>query len=307
MTILVTGAGGFLGTNLLHHVATTRPEARLIGCDLRPLHPGLPGDVEEQGLNLNERAACVSLLRAVRLTHVVHAAAVTPSPGSTADISINLLGMQHVLEAALAVGTVERFLFLSSSGVYDLTERDRPCDEDHPLRLHSPYARAKREAELFGLRHAAALDVVIARIGPVYGPYEQPCASRPKVSMIGYLLDALEVGRTVTIAGTDTSRDWTFAADASAALGALLLTPHLNHRIYNVSSGVAASARTIVSALTGRGLQVCWQEDAGHADLVLDPGLNRKPMVMTRLQNETAFRPAFDIHAGLDALLTMRS
>lgn len=306
MIVLVTGASGFVGMNLLLHLAVAHPDARLVACDLSPLQSSIEG-VAYHKLDVSDRVACLRLLDLIRPTHVVHAAAVTPSVEGRIDVSVNLHGTRHMVAAALAVGTVLRFLFLSSSGVYEHTRDDRPCDEEHPLLLDSPYAFYKREAELHGLQYGQGLDFVVGRVGPVYGPYETPRTTRPVVSLIGCLADALIDGRGLTIAGDDSCRDWTYASDVSAGLDLLLTAKTLRHRIYNVSCGVAVRARTIIAAFVERDLHVTWVEDHGRADLVLAPKQDRKPLDITRLRNDTNFHPAYDLQSGLNDLIEKRA
>lgn len=117
--------------------------------------------------------------------------------------------------------------------------------------------------------------------------------------MIKRLLDALAEGRELRIAGTDFHRDWTHAQDIAAALDALLFTPALPHRIYNVSAGESLSARAIIALLIEHGLKVRWTHDADPADLRLDPRESRKPLVIARLERDTGFHPRFNLRAGL--------
>jgi UDP-glucose 4-epimerase len=308
MIILITGASGFLGVNLLSTMARSHPEARLIACDVMPPGPLEllaieRNPVEYHPLDVSNREACLRLLREVRPTHVVHAAAVTSTTSVETVLAVNLHGTCHIMEAAIAVGTVQRLVFLSSSGVYCQTNDSRSCREDGALQLDTSYALYKRQAELHLIAHRHEVDVVIARVGPAFGPYERPRVSRPTTSLIYQLVDAWRTGCTLKIVGTDTTRDWTYATDISGAIDRLLICTNLKHDLYNVSCGVPTSARTIIANMIGRGLEVIWQHDITTADHVLDPTLDRKPLDITRLQNDTDFQPRFSIDAGLDSLL----
>jgi nucleoside-diphosphate-sugar epimerase len=275
MTILVTGASGFLGRNFVQHSAASHPDAAVAGVDL-------------EELDIRDRAACFELLQRVQPTHLIHAAAVTSGDNVRA---VNFDGAVNVWDAALATGALQRAVFVSSSAVYGAPD-ELPCDEDHALNPVGEYACAKRDSEM--------LPMVVARVGPVYGPFERASVSRPRTSLIHQLVGALRENRTVSVGGTDMHRDWTHAADVAAALDGLLFAPTLNHRIYNVSAGESVSAREIIALLVERGLKVCCHADS---DIVLHEGDSRGPLVIERLRRDTGFRPRFDVRSGIASLL----
>jgi nucleoside-diphosphate-sugar epimerase len=310
MRILVTGASGFIGMNLLQYLAHAHPDATLIAADL---HPPEAKPIQFLTLDVCDREACRNVLESSRPTHVVHGAAVTltEQTASAAELtrSVNLEGTENLLRAALEVGSIQRFLLLSSSGVYKQNCDDSACDEDHPLDLSNAYAQAKRGAELLmeTYEERGGFPVVAARIGPVYGLFERSGASRPGVSLIGRLVGFLRSGQAVRVAGPDVSRDWTHAEDIAAGLDGLLFAPNLNHRIYNLSAGRAVSAYRVLEVFQEKGLEVRWTGAAG-ADIVLEPRQNRKPLVTERLRCDTGFATRFDFRAGLaDVLKEVRA
>jgi UDP-glucose 4-epimerase len=313
MKILVTGASGFLGLNILAHLSRAHPNAAVIAADL---HPPAPADLAELGsstgrvvferLDVCDAAACLQVLLAASPTHIIHGAAVTSADETAAGLilQVNRQGAENILKAATAAGSVQRSLLLSSSGVYNQALGNRSCREDDPLDLDNIYARSKRDAEL--LMHVyergGNVPIAAARIGPAYGPFERRRETRPRLSLIRRLLDFLSTGRALRIAGTDIDRDWTHAADIAAALDALLFAPILNHRIYNVGAGQSISAREIVALFVEEGLPVEWTSE-DRADIFLDPRENRKPLAIERLQSDTGFKPRYDLPSGLRHLM----
>ena len=317
MRILITGAAGFLGLNVLSHAAKTHPAATILAADLGPAFPDDHSEFNSKAcpfsyvpLDVGDGRACRQLLQSEKPTHIVHAAAVTLPDESALSIqlssSVNLEGTNNILQAATVAGSVQRVLLLSSSGLYDQSANATPCDEGHPLDLSTAYARTKRQAEMHMADYESIgrFPIISARIGPVYGEFEQARATRPIVSMIQTLTDHLMAERAIVLAGTQMHRDWTHASDVAMALDLLLFTPNLNHRIYNVSSGVSVSSQDILDLYIARGLIATWVDDQKVADLVFTPEQDRKPLVIDRLKQDTGFKPHFDIQRGSAQVIT---
>jgi UDP-glucuronate 4-epimerase len=304
MIVLVTGGCGFVGLNLVDHlvrnaigvVVADRPESAV---ELERLG----GTTEFRPLDVTDRDACRALLQEIRPTHVVHGAALTTAnPLETARIlAVNQAGTANLLEAAIAAGSVERALVLSSSGVYAAATPD-PCPETAPVTIDGAYARSKLAAEamMTDAESRGGFAVAAARIGSVYGPHERQRTTRPRVTLIQTLLEHLESDCPLRLGGSDYSRDWVHGNDVAAALLALLTTDGLDHRIYNVSSGVGISARRIVDHFINRGLKL---DPRKPASLVLDPADGRPALDIGRLRRDTGFVPRFDIMRGLDHLI----
>jgi nucleoside-diphosphate-sugar epimerase len=173
---------------------------------------------------------------------VVHGAAVTAGPEDTGqspekNFRTNLEPTLAALEWAAAHGA-RRFVFLSSSAVF----RETPPGPVVETMAASPlglYAVAKQAAEnlIETLRMVYGRDAVVVRLGHIYGPGERSRPTRPRMSLIGRMVQtALETGHLV-VYRDDPTRDWTFAPDVGRAIGRLLVKPVLAHHLYHVASG----------------------------------------------------------------------
>lgn len=313
MTILVTGATGFVGLNITQHLV--QAGKRVIALDV-----GAPDAVAQRVLDANgdrirfhsgdvrDRSALRDLILERGVRRIVHAAALTPSvEEERADpatlIDVNLLGTINVLEAARR-SPVERVVFISSTGVYGSPEgRALPIGEDQPLRISGIYAIAKQTCEHLCARYAElyGLSTVVGRLGTAYGPLERPTSARARMSQVYTLAHAAMAGRTLTIAGAGLPRDVCYAADIARAFAGLTLAQRLRWPIYNVSAGEAPSLREIALAIQAYVPGFDWNEtdDPEHADLVVLAPNARGPLDLSRLRSDLDFTPTYPLAEGL--------
>jgi dihydroflavonol-4-reductase len=170
--ILVTGATGFLGRNLI-------PLLRERGLQVRALvRPSSNTDfLQRIGVEL-AYAQDISDLSTVHLacqgcSHVVHAAGYFRFWGDKSTFRrVNVNGTAAVLSGAKAAG-VERLIHISSLVVIGKTIPGRTIDETHPCRPQDAYQQSKLEGERLAMSyyHHYDLPVLVLRPGAYYGPW----------------------------------------------------------------------------------------------------------------------------------------
>lgn len=311
MRLLITGATGFVGVNLVRGLAAS-PSTTVTAADVRA-----PDDlIEHYWLPVRDRIKVVQLdvthaddfldiVEQDNITHILHCAAITPSPAderTRPDLvsTVNLIGALNALEAARRVDSVQRLLLMSSSGVYAMPDADRDpdvlIDEDSPLALDNLYAITKYSAELLAARYRTLSDKNIAavRLGAFYGPLERPSSSRQHMSVPGRLLAALRAEQALTIAGPEITRDWIYADEAAAAIAALLTAPRWRHDVYNLGAGRAISLREMANAFVDQGLRVTWVDAIDSADIGMRTAQGRQTMSIRRIVGDTEWKPTPD-------------
>jgi dTDP-glucose 4,6-dehydratase len=219
--VLVTGAGGFIGSHLVdalvergaHVTALVRYNSRndwgMLEERFRAGESSvrvIPGDVTDAG--------CVR--KAVEGIEVVfHLAALIGIPYSyeapESYARTNMLGTLNVLSASLSAG-VGRVVHTSTSEVYG-TALYTPIDESHPLQGQSPYSASKIAADKMAEAYFCSFDLPVVTLRPfnTYGPRQSARAVIPTI-----ITQAL-TGTTIRLGSLDPVRDFTFVADTARA------------------------------------------------------------------------------------------
>ncbi len=312
MRILITGALGFLGINLVRFFAS-QPNVHVVATDTATINDAAHGflkpvakHLEHAFLDICDRAAVHTLLVEKNITHIVHAAALTVEEtlaNASRVVAVNLGGSISLLDAILENNTVERTIVISSSGVYGSPVHRTPKlqREADPLNLTTLYAITKHCSELLLARYSilCGRKILAVRLPAVYGPMEYAKLSRPSTTVFQHLMTALHDKRKVSVTGRAIVRDWTYSVDIAEGIWKLLRTPRLSHSVYNISCGEGTSFFQVVQAFAALGLQISWVDGNTIADISMYPHQERTPLDITRLSDETGFRPRFNLQSAI--------
>lgn len=185
--VLVTGAAGFIGSNLMYYLAEQRPQWQLIGLDsltyagnLETLSPLIEArKVQFEKADITDTAAMEKLFSTQKVDLVFHLAAESHVDrsimGAAEFVKTNVLGTQILLSAARQHG-VSRFVHISTDEVYGSLGPTGRFTETTPLDPTSPYASSKASSDLMVLACAKThgFDAVVTRCTNNYGSYQFP-------------------------------------------------------------------------------------------------------------------------------------
>jgi UDP-glucuronate 4-epimerase len=268
MTVLVTGAAGFIG----YHVAAALAKAGepVIGVDnlndyydvalkearLRQLTSVKHFAFER--IELASPSALVDLVkRRPEIDRVVHLAAQAGVRYSLVNpqayVSANLVGHLEVLEACRRISRLKHLVFASSSSVYGGNTRVPFAETDAVDTPQSLYAATKRADELMAYcyAHLFQLPVTGLRFFTVYGPWGRPDMAAwlfTKAILEGKPIQLFNYGKM--------KRDFTYIDDIVSGVVACLATPPVNHaadappsRTYNLGNHKSEELEHFVGVL----------------------------------------------------------
>lgn len=261
--VLVTGAGGFIGSHLverlLNEVGQVRAFVRYnsrgdIGL-LRYLGREKLSDVEIIFGDLRDFNALLSSLRGVDV--LFHLGAMVSIPYSYLHpyevIETNVLGTTNVLLAAREA-QVERIVHTSTSEVYGTADYV-PMDESHPLKGQSPYSASKVGADKIAGSFYRAYGLPVATIRPfnTFGPRQSMRAVIPTIITQVLTRDELHLGNL------DATRDFTFVLDTCEGFIQVASCDTCIGEETNIGSGFEVSIRGVaekVMEITGRKIPI---------------------------------------------------
>ncbi len=248
---LVTGGGGFIGSNLVEHLLARGDSVRVLDDFSTGRHENLADFFSKIDLiegDLRDAEICA---RAVAdMDYVLHQAAVPSVPRSVADPmrshDVNVTGLLNLLAAARDAH-IKRFVFASSSSVYG----DQAVDvKSENLRLNpmSPYAASKAAGEHYvrAFSLCYGMEAVSLRYFNVFGPRQDP--NSPYSAVIPLFIKAMLEGRAPTVHGTgEQARDFTYVENnVRANILAATADFEAKGQAYNIACGASYSILDLV-------------------------------------------------------------
>jgi NAD dependent epimerase/dehydratase len=249
--VLVTGAGGFIGSHLAERIAELGARTR---CFLRYTSQGSEGWLAASPLRSELEIVrgdirdSESVLRAAADAEVIfHLAALVGIPYSyhspRSYVQTNIEGTLNMLEAARRHGT-ERLVCTSTSEVYG-SALYVPIDENHLLQGQSPYSATKIGADKLAesYHRSFGVPVSIARPFNTYGPRQSSRAVIPAIITQALARSSVKLGNL------HTTRDFNFVSDVVEGFIAIAEAPATIGKTLNIGSGTETSIRELTEII----------------------------------------------------------
>lgn len=249
--VLVTGAGGFIGSHLVERLVSLGANTRAL---VRYNSSGTAGWLDRSHV----RSEIEILFGDIRdwkfVRHatsgvdvVFHLAALIGIPYSYhapfSYLSTNIEGTLNILQTALDAD-VEKLVQTSTSEVYG-TARHVPINEDHPLQAQSPYAASKigadKLAESFHL--SFGLPVTIIRPFNTFGPRQSGRAVIPTIISQALTQSTVKLGHLTS------TRDFNYVADTVEGFIQIAQAPDAVGQVINIGSGEEISIQDLTQLI----------------------------------------------------------
>jgi nucleoside-diphosphate-sugar epimerase len=233
MRYLVTGATGFIGTNIVERLAQTgativafsnvEPSVRQ-----KKMWNEVPGEVIFSLGDVRDQSALEKLIDEHKVEKLIHAAVITSDAERERTqgplvVDVNLRGAAVASNAAARKG-LARFVLVGSGGVFSLhnLQDGMVVPETHPHQVDSLYGIGKSAAEMIVSRICSlnGLPFVIGRVATAFGPWEHDTGYRDTLSPLYQLTRLAREGKPAFLS-RDKKSNWHYARDAAAAVAVL--------------------------------------------------------------------------------------
>ncbi|MET4808314.1 NAD(P)-dependent oxidoreductase [Limibacillus sp. MBR-115] len=301
MSIMITGGTGFIGLNLVETLLARGEHVVVVALDevpaaARAVFRRLPGKLTEARMDVRETGALTELMRA----HAVHAlfpfAAITSGRQRESEfpervVEINLLAFIGQLRAARDA-KVGRVVAPASGAVYGESYLDREVVDETstPCLPVDIYGATKFAAERTALRLSDLwhIEVIIARIGGTFGPWEHDTGLRDFITPHWIMAVQALSGEVAILPYNIPACSWTYSRDVASGLVCLLDTRVLPHRVFNVASGLPWGPKILLwpEQLATLYPAFRWQQtaDAVEVNVKLPDTVDRARMDVSRLK-----------------------
>jgi dTDP-glucose 4,6-dehydratase len=251
--VLVTGAGGFIGSHLAEHLVKEGAEVRAMvhynalgrrgWLDYTPLVEEMDvfaGDIRDRD-NVHEAMEKIDI--------VFHLAALIAIPYSykaaESYVSTNVIGTLNVLQVARDRG-IEKIVHTSTSEVYG-TAREIPINESHPLQGQSPYSASKIAADKMVEAFHLSFGLPVTTIRPfnTFGPRQSARAIVPTI-----VSQCIKVKR-IKIGNLHPTRDLSFVNDTVSGFILAAMTEKCVGATINLGTGNEISISDLVETIAG--------------------------------------------------------
>jgi NAD dependent epimerase/dehydratase len=244
--VLVTGAGGFIGSHLVERLvregsrvrAMVHYNARGSWGNLDFLAPETRKAIEVYGGDVTDSSSVRTAVQGCEV--IFHLAALIGIPYSYlaphSYVATNITGTVNVLSAARELG-VTKVVHTSTSETYG-TALYTPIDEQHPLQGQSPYSASKIGADKIAESFYLSFGVPVATIRPfnVFGPRQSARAVIPTV-----ISQVLSGQKSIRLGSLSPIRDFTYVQDTVSGFLAVASSDKTSGEVINIGSGTAVT------------------------------------------------------------------
>ncbi len=302
MTILVTGAAGFMGSHFVKYILERYTAYRVVVLDkltyagnldnlkdiaLNPRYSFVQGDIADPG-------TLQKVFSQFAIDMVVNYAAETHVDRSVTDpaafLKTNIFGTYYLLEAVRQF-EVKKFVQISTDEVFG-SVHEGAFTEETAMAPNSPYSAAKAGGDLLCRSYFVThkTPVIVTHSCNVYGPNQYPEKFIPL-----FITNLIEEKKVPLYGDGLNVREWIYVLDHCRAVDVILHNGKLGE-VYNIGSGEEKSNRAVVDVLLG-----AMGKGEDMVNYVKDrPGHDRRYAIdHSKLARELGWQPEVRFEEGL--------
>ncbi len=301
--VLVTGGGGFIGSNLVDRLLHDGYAVRVLDNFATGRRVNLRDVLGEVELIEGDLQSYERVHNAIGDCELVfHLGALPSVPRSVQDPltsnAVNITGTLNVLLAARDAG-VRRVVYASSSSVYGASEELPKREDQRPVPI-APYAVSKLagEGHCRSFWHVYGLETVALRYFNVFGPRQDPASQYSAV--IPMFITAFLDSQRPTIHGDgEQSRDFTYIENVLEATMLAADVDDVAGEVFNIACGDRISLNALIAELrelTGKAIEPAYIDPR--------PGDVRHSLAdISNARRALGYEPAVSVREGLQRIL----
>lgn len=300
--ILITGAGGFIGSHLTELIVEYGYEVKafvhynswnkwgwLDTSNVKNKIQIITGDIRDFDAVYDAVKGCDTVFHLAALIGIPYSY-VSPK----AYIETNIEGTYNVLQSSRMLG-VEKVMVTSTSETYG-TAQYVPINESHPMVGQSPYSATKIAADQLAISYFKSFDLPVKIVRPfnTYGPRQSARAIIPTV-----ISQILNGQKRLKLGNLSPTRDLTFVKDTAKGFYEIAQEETLFGEITNIGMGHEISIENLVSLiarLMGETIEVVTEEVRIRPE---KSEVERLLCDNTKILQQTNWQPAYTIETGL--------
>ena len=286
--VLITGADGFIGSHLTKELLKNGANVNALvhSKEIRNLTSVkdkiniIYGDIKNK--------ECINEIINTDADYIFHLGSLNEQNDNHEDvIETNIIGTINVAEAAVKIKNLKKFIFISTSHIYN--ESENAIKEDHKINLKSAYSMSKSASEkiLHFYNNKENLPITILRLFPIYGPNKHN-------NVISIFIKSALKNKDISINGDGNQlRDFTYVSDLMEVM-LLIAKDEKSEKIINIGSGNPIKVNDLAFKIK----ELC-KSSSKINYINKDPGLKNFYCDTNSLTSKYNWQPKISLEEGL--------